>query len=127
MRYPLTVLKWGGLLAALGLMAVAWPGPARAATGDLQVFPNDVEIGSFFKGEAITVKAEIPAGADAVLEVVGPNHDEKLVLKGRRGGLWMNVGDVEVQRAPSLYLAASSRPRLLTHAESGQPWGYRAM
>ena len=36
--------------------------------------------------------------------------------KGRRGPLWMNVGEIKVQDAPSLYLVMSTAKELLTAA-----------
>ena len=47
--------------------------------------------------------------------------------KGRRGGLWMNVGEVEVQGAPSVYLAASTSAALLKDPPAGAVWGYPAL
>ena len=101
--------------------------PAGAASLDLQVSPDVVEVGAFFRGHWLTVSGRIPAGAEAVMEVVGATATEHLLRKGRRGGLWMNVGEVEINQAPSLYLAASTRPELLTAAKPEAGWGYQAL
>jgi len=111
-----------GLAIFLGLTL-----PARAAPPDLNVSPEVVEIGAFFQGQAITVTGGIPAGAQAVVEVLGPAAPEKLMRKGRRGGLWMNVGEVEVKGAPSLYLAQSTSPSLLASAAPEASCGYPAL
>ena len=48
--------------------------------------------------------------------------------KGRRGGLWMNVGEIEVQDAPSLYLVMSTsqgiahRGAARGHLGLSEPW-----
>ena len=109
-----------GLLLAAGL-------PARAAEPMLKISPAQVHIGAFFNGQTVTVSGTIPAGTQAVLEVMGASADEHLMRKGRRGGLWMNVGEIKVQDAPSLYLVMSTAKELLTAAPAEATWGYRAL
>ncbi len=103
--------------------------PALAAASlDLRISPEVVEIGAFFHGGQVTVRGKIPPGAQAVMEVVGQTAVEHLMRRGRRGGLWMNVGEVDVQGAPSLYLAMSTDPRLLQAPPAeGATWGYPAL
>jgi hypothetical protein len=100
---------------------------ARAAMPEVKVSPELVEIGAFFQGAEITVSGEIPPGAEAVVEVLGPEATEHLMRKGRRGGLWMNVGEVEVRTAPSLYLARATDPRLLSHQAPEARFGFAAL
>jgi Putative transmembrane protein (Alph_Pro_TM) len=109
-----------GLLLAGGL-------PARAAEPGLKISPATVQIGAFFNGQTVTVSGTIPAGTQAVLEVMGSSAEEHLMRKGRRGGLWMNVGEIKVQDAPSLYLVMSTAKELLTAAPAEATWGYRAL
>jgi len=54
-----------------------------------------------------------------VIEITGQTAAEHLMRKGRRSGLWMNVGEVEVEGAPSLYLAASTTAPLLKDRRQG--------
>jgi hypothetical protein len=110
----------------LGLM-LAGVLPARAGAPGLTVTPATVKIGAFFNGESVTVSGTIPAGAQAVLEVTGTNADAHLMRKGRRGGLWMNVGEIVVHDAPSLYLVMSTSKPLLTAPPPDAPWGYQAL
>jgi hypothetical protein len=91
------------------------------------VWPDVVEIGAFFNGHGVTVIWQVPQGAQAVMEIAGQTAVEHLMRKGRRGGLWMNVGEVEIQGAPSLYLAASTSPPLLKAPSENAPWGYPAL
>ena len=86
-----------------------------------------MQIGAFFNGQTVTVSGTIPAGTQAVLEVMGSSAEEHLMRKGRRGGLWMNVGEIKVQDAPSLYLVMSTAKELLTAAPAEATWGYRAL
>lgn len=112
------------VLLCLFLAAPAWAGDASP---EIQVWPDVVEIGAFFNGHEVKVIGKIPQGAQAVMEIAGPAAAEHLMRKGRRGGLWMNVGEVEVEGAPSLYLAASTIPPLLKAPPEGAVWGYPAL
>ena len=111
-----------GLLLILSLPSLVW-----GASLDLKVFPSQVEIGAFFRGQRVTVTDLIPQGAEAVMEVVGQASDEHLMRKGRRGGLWLNVGEIDIHGAPSLYMAMSTDPKLLEAAAAAEPWGYPAL
>jgi hypothetical protein len=99
----------------------------QAAEPTLKVSPDNVQIGTFFSGQTITVAGAIPAGAQAVLEVVGSSADEHLMRKGRRSFLWMNVGEITVHDAPSLYLVMSTAKELLTSATGEATWGYQSL
>ena len=109
-----------GVLLAGALMA-------QAAEPALKVSPDNVQIGTFFSGQTVTVTGSIPAGAQAVLEVVGNSADEHLMRKGRRSFLWMNVGEITVHDAPSLYLVMSTAKELLTAATGAATWGYQSL
>ena len=112
----------------LGLVLLLAAGrPARAAEPGLTISPAQVQIGAFFNGQTVTVSGTIPAGTQAVLEVMGSSAEEHLMRKGRRAGMWMNVGEIKVQDAPSLYLVMSTAKELLTAAPAEATWGYRAL
>jgi hypothetical protein len=118
-------IRWVLLLwLCLGLSA---PALAGSDSLELQVQPDVVEIGAFFNGHEVKISGTIPQGAQAVVEITGPAAVEHLMRKGRRSGLWMNVGELEVQGAPSLYLASSTSPPLLKEPPAGAVWGYPAL
>jgi hypothetical protein len=100
---------------------------AQAAEPTLKVSPDNVQIGTFFSGQTMTVAGVIPAGSQAVLEVVGSSADEHLMRKGRRSFLWMNVGEITVHDAPSLYLVMSTAKELLTTPTGDATWGYQSL
>jgi hypothetical protein len=106
---------------------IAAPAGAVATSAEIQVWPDEVEIGTFFNGHQVKVIGQIPQGAQVVMEITGSTAAEHLMRKGRRAGLWMNVGELEVQGAPSLYLAASTIPQILTSPPEGATWGYPAL
>jgi hypothetical protein len=114
------------LLLILSLLLAA-PAGAGDASPEIQVWPDVVEIGAFFNGHEVKIIGKIPQGAQAVIEITGPAATEHLMRKGRRGGLWMNVGELEAQGAPSLYLAASTTPPLLKDPPVEAVWGYPAL
>jgi len=101
--------------------------PVSAAALSLQVMPNTLPITESFRGAPLSISADITAGANAVVELKGDAHEAHLLRKGRRGGLWMNVGEVEVHGAPSLYLAMSTDPEILASQGNQGRWGYPAL
>ncbi len=103
------------------------PDIGAASPSNLQVLPNGLGVGESFQGAEIKVSAEVPAGSNAVVEFRGDAHEDRLLRKGRRGGLWMNVGEVTVINAPSLYLAMSTDPALVSNQDSESQWGYQAL
>jgi len=107
------------LLLILGLAA-----PVRAGSVTVKASPSVVEISSFYQGHEITLTGVIPAGHQAVVEVTGPVGQEDLMRKGRVGPLWLNVGEISVSGAPSLYFALSSAADLLAGTSS---WGFGAL
>jgi hypothetical protein len=121
------VKGWPGPTTAWGLtllMVLCLAGSVQAESVTLQVTPAVVEVNSFYQGCEVTVTGTIPAGHQAVVELVGPFRQEHLMRKGRRGMLWMNVGEVTVSGAPSLYLVQASAADLLA---GSSPWGFRAL
>lgn len=127
MRKKSVVLPIRYLVLLVIAVIIALPTLGRTETSDLQVIPDLIEIGSFFQGHQVKVSGKIPAGADAVLEIQGPAGPEELMRKGRRMGLWMNVGELHISGAPCLYQALSTKADLLSVANSSAPWGYPAL
>jgi hypothetical protein len=91
--------------AALGL-----GGEARA---ELTAKANHdrIEIDFGYHGSTVTVRGEADAGVDLVVKISSPGGRQALKKKGRVAGLlWMNVGPLELDRAPHLYEVFSTRP-----------------
>lgn len=74
----------------------------------------------------MTVSSQIPTGAGAILELKGPAEEDHLLRQGRRGGLWMSVGEVIVHGAPSTYLVLTT-PDVPSPKEGETLWGYKAL
>jgi hypothetical protein len=109
------------VLAALVLLGIfSLPGWAT----NIQISPATLQIHGLFGGTSLQVSGEIPAGTEAVIEVIGENGEQELMRKGRRWDLWMNVGEIDITGVPGFYLVASSAPRLLSAARVAKPWGY---
>ncbi len=113
-------LAWIGAIVLLASLAA----PVSGRGAPLEVTPPRVRIGAFFSGLWVRVTASVPAGCEAVIEVVGRADEEDMMIEGRRLGLWMNIGEVDVFGAPRLYMAASTRPNLLTRTDRAAKWGY---
>ncbi|MBI4643976.1 MAG: TIGR02186 family protein [Deltaproteobacteria bacterium] len=116
-------LAWFGLLAAIMLV----PAVAAASSARIRLFPDRVDIGAFFQGVEVTLQGEIPPGAEAVVEIQGAAVQQELLRKGRRGGLWMTVGEIRVENAPNLYLVLSSAPKVPQLDGQETPWGFPAL
>ncbi len=116
-------LAWLGLVAA----AILAPSGSEASSAGIRLFPDRVDIGTFFQGMDITLEGEVPAGVEAVVEIRGASAEETLLRKGRRGGLWMAVGEIKVENAPNLYLMLSSALKAPKLAGGQPPWGLSSL
>ncbi len=124
MRHRNRVQRWG--MQGLGILFLLVMSSSLCdASQKLSVTPPKLRIDAFFGGAEVLVSAEIPQGCEAVVEMTGRKLEEDLMRKGRRWDLWMNVGEIDIDGAPCLYLLMSSAPRLL---KTGNPtWGYKAL
>ena len=75
---------------------------------DLQVIPAHIEVGTFFNGKQIVVKAEIPDCSGVIVKLVGKDEDIVLNKKGKKAFIWLNVARVTVKYVPSIYILACS-------------------
>ena len=73
------------------------------------------------------MEAEIPAGAEAVVEVIGTTGDIALMRKGRRGGLWMSVGEIQIRSDAEPLSVMTSSPHLPELTGATMPWGFDAL
>jgi hypothetical protein len=113
------------MLLVLSLLPIH-PSPCAAAV-NIQVMPNLIQVGTFFDGTRVKATAEISRGSDAVIEVVGKETGEQLLRKGRFWVIWMNMGEIDVEGAPCLYLAMSTKPGSLSQAGVDAPCGYNVL
>jgi len=97
-----------------------------ADSSNISVEPNSLHIRETFRGAPVNITADIPKGASAVVEVKGASHDQSLLRQGRRGGLWMSVGEVKVLGAPSLYLLMSTTD-MKSMSDISSQFGYDAL
>jgi hypothetical protein len=120
------IMRW--ILVMLGALLLQGPfSLLHAVSIDLRVTPDPIQIGSFFSGAKLMVSAEVPKGAEVVIKVIGKVSEQELMRKGKRWDLWMNVGEVDVENAPGMYLAASSNPKSLLPPAADSSWGYEAL
>lgn len=109
-----------GLCLAAGLSGAimdAW------ADAHLRIDPPYVHIRESFQGQPLTLSAAIPDGASAVVELRGQAKELVLLRQGRRGGLWMSVGEVKIANCPSLYFLLTTED-LKLHADIEKQFGY---
>ncbi len=70
--------------------------------------PTQIQVGSFFHGKDIKVRAIFPGDSQLALRILGPREDLKLMRKERVGGIWMNVEQVTFANIPKVYLLWTS-------------------
>ena len=114
-------------LLCAGLTAMVFWGEVRAASAELMVRPDVVRIGTWYDGARIHVRALIPKGCQAVLELSGEPAQTRLMRKERYWGMWKNGEEILEQGAPVLYLAMSTDPKLLSRSNKKPSWGYEAI
>ena len=85
--------------------------------------PNLIAVGAFFNGTQLTVTGKVGIGNDVVVLVSGKKEDLILKKKGRALGLlWMNLGDVHIKKAPSVYILYSSQGKTASAASNPKTW-----
>ncbi|MBK5926587.1 TIGR02186 family protein [Rhodobaculum claviforme] len=106
----------GGLWITLAWLALAAL-PARAEEVLAGLSQTSVALTSTFGGSEILVfgaiRRDAPPPPDAppmeiIVTVEGPPQRLSVWRKSRRAGVWMNVEEVRIARAPSFYAVASS-------------------
>ena len=76
----------------------------------MKLKPNHIAIGATFNGTSITVTGKIPADSEVLIRLIGHYGDVKLKKKGRAlGFLWMNMGAIDFQNVPSVFLLLPSQ------------------
>lgn len=125
-RYP--------LLSAIFLaffLSVSIPVRAGGDRIPLIIEPDRIEVGFFYGGRNISVRANVPAGYHVLVKVSGATQTLELKKKGKvLGFLWMNVGEVVYEDVPGLYILRSSHKLAdLAPADVLQQWeiGYDAL
>ncbi|MCG6971865.1 MAG: TIGR02186 family protein [Desulfobacterales bacterium] len=75
--------------------------------------PNLIAIGAMFNGTQLTVSGNVGLENNVLVLVSGKQEALTLKKKGKALGLlWMNLGDVHVKNAPSVYLLYSSKANM---------------
>lgn len=114
------------VLAALSIALFAATS-AYAEPPEFSVIPNRVDISGTFRGARLRIEAAIPKDAQAVVEISGTVREIHLLKKGRRGGLWMSVGEVKVKGAPMVYLVMTTNADASSAQGTTPTWGYEAI
>lgn len=124
MKHRNRILQWSLLGVGVLFLLVMSSGLCHASQM-LSVAPPVIKIDSFFGGAEVSVSAQLPEGCQAVIEVIGEKVEEDLMRKGRHWDLWMNMGEIDIDGAPFLYLLMTSAPKPIV--AGNRPWGYEAL
>lgn len=93
------------IVALLGLSATAF----GVKPIQLQLSPDDIEVGVFFRSADVMVSAEVEKCDGAALVLEEGNEAVTFNRKGRKAGIWLNVAQVTIAGVPKVYLLASSK------------------
>jgi Putative transmembrane protein (Alph_Pro_TM) len=103
------------LLLSLPALSTASGAAAEEIQGGIRLEPDSTSIGMNYTGTTIRVSAEVPAGSEAAIRVLGRAETLEMKRKGKVAHLlWMNLGDVTFQAVPTVYFLLTSVP--LAHA-----------
>lgn len=115
------------LVAAALLLPAAMAG---AENLDLNLSPDQINIGLNFKGASLEISGNAPAGSDIYLRVESPPGTVALNRKGKVGPLWMTVENVQAENMPKIYEILSSSslagisPKAQDRMEIGSGYSY---
>jgi len=76
----------------------------------LSLTPDEIHVGTFYRGETVEVDADIDACDGAAIVFEAGNETVELNRKGRVAGIWLNVAQVAVSNVPQVYILATSAP-----------------
>lgn len=114
------------ILLTISLFLLAVNGATAQEPLQATISPQNLGIGAFYDGGRVVIKGELPADADAVVRVQGEQQDIHLKQKGKALGLlWMNLGTVTIEHAPTVYLlyAPANFPQSLgANPEAAPAW-----
>jgi hypothetical protein len=119
------------LFCLLAAAPAAGEGAESKAPANLSVEPSYIPIGLSYSGTTVQVRAEVPAGYDAAIRVMGKAETLEMKRKGKVGFvLWMSVGEVTFEAVPAVYILLTSSPlaQAASAAELGE-WklGYETL
>jgi uncharacterized protein (TIGR02186 family) len=102
----------GGLLTA-----------APASTDlNITISPEHILIGAGYNGEHVAISGKVPSDATVFVRVTGKPEHSKLKQKGKAMGvLWMNLGSVEISKAPDVFLLYLPEGVSRDASQNGQP------
>ncbi len=97
--------------SSLALVAVQWAlcGDALAAL-TAKANHDHITIDFGYHGSTVSVRGESDPGVDLVVKIASPDGHQVMKRKAKVGGLlWMNVGSLSFEKAPTLYEVFSTR------------------
>lgn len=96
------------LLLCTVLISVLLVNEARA---ELTVRANhdNIKIDFLYHGSTLSIRGVSDQGTDLIVTITSPEGHQVLKKKGRVGGLlWMNVGELKIEKVPNFYAIHSS-------------------
>jgi Putative transmembrane protein (Alph_Pro_TM) len=89
---------------AVAVLAPAVLGGAPPPAPSIQLSPDAVRMGTFYRGATVRVEGQAPPGTAVLVVIRGPEEAEFFNRKERVGPVWLSVDRVHVTRVPSLFI-----------------------
>jgi uncharacterized protein (TIGR02186 family) len=104
---------------------------SKALASECRISPQNIRIGSFFRGADLLVTGAVPAGCEVAVVVTGESKEHALSRKGKVAMMWMNVGTIHIKNIPEFYYLLTSSddiPQAIAPQSIGTPdLGYDAL
>ena len=96
------------VLAFICCNLVTYSLPKQNSITNPRIIPQQVKVGPFFKGSQAVVTAELPECSGVVVKFIGIDKEIILNEKGKKAFVWLNIAQVTVRNAPSIYILTST-------------------
>jgi hypothetical protein len=89
----------------------------------IQLTPEQLNIGTMFNGQTITVSGEVAQEEEAVIQIIGTDTEAHFKQTGKVGGvLWMTVAHFSLSGAPSAYFVYLPKTISSWHQDKDKRW-----
>jgi uncharacterized protein (TIGR02186 family) len=98
------------LASIIGLLSLFILAGKASAELTIRANHDHVTIDFFYHGSTVSVSGLSDPGTDLIVKISSPDGHESLRTKGKVGGLlWMNVGSLNFEDTPKLYLLTGTK------------------
>ncbi len=110
MRHQSSIMKAAVILHMLVIFLLFFAIGIASAKLTVKANHDHIKIDFFYHGGTVSLKGISDPDTDIILKLTSAEGHQTLRKKGKVGGfLWMNVGELRVERAPNVYFINSTK------------------